>query len=410
MALIDKTKLFFNLLFGKDKSFFTQNSIMIGQRGAVLIDVEKPGELYFQIPQLRTIIGKKKSMFANVTPILKDDKGNKIEGKKAEDLMKLIYSPNVMQSMNEFLENYLEQLDVYGNQFIYKNKTQTADFPVALWNISPRYISPVMTGKVFEQISVEGIIKQYDYNDGTQKRIFKTSEIMYSRHNDIDNAVIGTSPLKFLKYPLSNIDGGYKFRNVIINEKGAIGILSSGGSKDSFGAIPMTNEEKQRIENQHRASYGISDGQMRTIITEASLNWQPMTYPTKDLMLFEEIDEDTKVLIDHFGMNVHLFANSDTTFENLKSSVKQVYSDTIQPCADKFFDQLTQFLNVEKIFGAGAYICPSYEHIKILQEDKKESADLFKTNVESVIQLSNNGLITSDQAKEIILSMSGVQI
>lgn len=411
MGLLDTTKQLWYSLFRNNNSFYTPNSYMLGRKGAILLDTDKPADLYYSIPQLKMIIGKKKAMFANVIPVIKDAEGNVIENAKVDEFYKMMYQPNVMQSMNEFLENQLEQLDVYGNQFTYKNKpTKIQIFPSALWNISPSYIDPILSGKVFDQTTVEGIISYYEYDDRQTKKRYETKEIMYMRHNDLDHPIIGSSPLKFLKYPLSNIDGAYKYRNVIITQKGAIGILSSGGNKDSFGVIPMNQKEKERIENAHRNAYGIDENQMRMIISEASLNWTPMSYPTKDLMLFEEVSEDTLVLIDHFGMNIHLFANNTTTFENLKSSMKQVYQDTIQPYADKYFGQLTSFLEIEKIFGKGAYIAPSYEHIKILQEDKKEGAELFKLHVDSITQLVKSQIITSEQGIKILVNITGITI
>lgn len=409
MGLINRDGFIARFLFGKN-NFFTTNSVMIGQKGAVYIDVEKPYDLYHSIPQLKTIIGKKKAMFANVIPCIKDKNGNEIKNALSEQLLQLIYNPNCSQDMNSFLMNQLEQYDVYGNQFTYKNKPSSlTSFPVALWNISPRYLTPELSGKVFDQLSMDDLVKYYKYEDDTTKKQYKTNEILWLRENDLDNPVIGTSKLKFLKHPLSNIDGAYKFRNVIINEKGALGILSN-SSKDSMGAIPLSPEEKKRIENQHRASYGINEGQMRMLITEAQLSWTPMSYPTKDLMLFEEVHEDTLVLIDHFGMNVHLFANTNSTFENVKNAIKQVYSDTIQPYADSYFQSISKFLEIEKLFGKGAYICPSYEHIKVLQDDKKEGAERFKLNVESVSQLVTTGIITPQQGQSILSEMSGLVI
>lgn len=400
----------FTKLFSKN-SFYYSNSIQLGTKGAVYIDTDKPSELYHSIPQLKTIIGKKKAMFANVVPVLKDANGKPIENKMADDFYKMIYSPNVMQSFNEFLENQMEQLDVYGNQFTYKNKPSSLQtFPSALWNISPSYMRPVTTGKVFDQVNKADIISGYEYQENNIKKIYTPDDIMYMRHNSLDNPIIGTSPLKFLKHPLSNIDGAYKFRNVLINEKGAIGILSSGNNKDAMGAIPLRKEERERIENAHRKNYGISDEQMKLLITEANLSWTPMSFPTKDMMLFEEVAEDTLVLIDHFGMNVNLFASKNATFENVTASIKQVYADTIQPYADKYFQSLSNFLMIEKIFGKGAYIEPSYEHLKVLQENKKEGADLFKSNVDSVKQLVDTGILDVNQANIVLNNMSSIEV
>lgn len=411
MGLINLSKdgWLYRALYGKNY-FYKSQSVQIGNKGAVYIDVDKPYELYHSIPQLRTIIGKKKAMFANVIPILKDKDGNVIDGAKADEFYKLIYSPNVMQSFNEFMENQLEQLDIYGNQFTYKNKVSNlSSFPVALWNISPRYMSPVTTGKVFDQVEKKGIISAYQYCEGGVNKPYKVEEIMYMRHNDLDNPIIGTSPLKSLKHPLSNIDGAYKFRNALINNGGALGILSN-TAKDAIGSVPLTQTEREDIEKQYRKDYGISEDQMKYIITGATMSWTPMSYPTKDMLLFEEVDANTLVLIDHYGMNVNLFASKNATFENVNASIKQVYSDTIQPYADKYFTSLTAFLEIEKIFGEGAYIEGSYEHLKVLQENKKEGAELFKSHVDSISQLVEKQIITIQQGKDLLKNISGIEV
>ena len=53
--------------------------------------------------------------------------------------------------------------------------------------------------------------------------------------------------LESLKYPLSNIKAQYNKRNVLLENIGAIGILSAKNS-DIGGSIPMTPEEKTDIQ------------------------------------------------------------------------------------------------------------------------------------------------------------------
>ncbi|MBK6836804.1 MAG: hypothetical protein IPG89_22115 [Bacteroidetes bacterium] len=79
MALLDPNGWFARALFGKNYFYQSTNSVQLGNKGAVYIDTNKPNELYYSIPQLRTIIGKKKAMFANVVPVLKDKNGKVIE-------------------------------------------------------------------------------------------------------------------------------------------------------------------------------------------------------------------------------------------------------------------------------------------------------------------------------------------
>ena len=109
MGLINPNGLLGRLLFGKNQ-FFTTQSVQLGNKGTVYIDTNKPNELYYSIPQLRTIIGKKKAMFANVVPVLKDKNGKVIENNISDELrIKTTKSSRLMLQADylefEFLNN-----------------------------------------------------------------------------------------------------------------------------------------------------------------------------------------------------------------------------------------------------------------------------------------------------------------
>lgn len=399
--------------FGNIKNFFYpknyinySSSYLVGQQGAVWVNVDQPSELYNTIPQVKLIVDKKALMFSNMDLKLVDSSTGEEVGD--EEFNKLINNPNPLQSMNDWLRQMKIQEQVYGNQFVYKNKpSNLTKYPVSLINISPRYMAPYLTGKVFNQTELNGIIAYYEYqqNGNEQKIRYEVDSVLYQRLNDIDNPIIGISPIQYLRFPISNIKAAYEYRNVIMTQKGAIGILSN-ESKDSMGAIPMTKEEKQRLERAYSNDYGIGAGQTKVHLTEASLKWQPMTYPTKDLMLFEEIDSNTLTLIDAYGLNANLFSIKDSTFENIKNSIVQTYQDTIIPEADQFTQALTKFLGVEK----GKEIVADYSHISILQDNEKDGADLLQQRINSISQLSDKGIITNQMALEAINNMTGLQL
>lgn len=373
-----------------------QASYMIGQKGAVWINTSKPYEVYSSIPQFKAVIDKKALMFANMDLQLIDKKtGDIIED---SDFVKLIKNPNILQSMNDWLRQYKLQEQVYGNQFMYKNKPSSlAKYPVALWNVSPYYIKPHLTGKLWDQIELSGIIQKYEYTEHGKSRNFTPDEILYSRINDLDNPIIGCSPVMNLKFPLTNTKLAYEYRNVIMGEKGAIGILSN-QSKDSMGSVPMTPEEKERIHDEYIKKNGVKSGQKRVLLTEAALNWQPMTYPTKDLLLFEEIDANMITLCDAFGININIFSSKNATYENVKNSMIQTYQDTIIPEADQFTQSLSSFIGIPENIELRA----SYDHIQILKDAKTASADRLKTMIESLNNAVASGLLELQQAQLII--------
>lgn len=390
-----------NLLTGKTNG---NTNYIAGQAGAVLLDTTKPQEIYNSVPQLKAVVDMKAQMFSNMIMKIVDKDGIEVIDL---ELSKLLNYPNVLQSQNSFLKQWKTQEQVFGNQFVYANKPSSiSKYPVSLSNISPAYVEPYLTGKLYDQVTIDGIIKHYNYSEGGKnKRIFETKDVMFNKIGALDNTIIGVSPISALALPLSNISSAYKFRNVIMNNKGALGILSS-GAKDGMGALPLKPEEKTRIENSHQERYGIEDGKMKLLITDNPVTWQAMSYPTRDLMLFEEIDTNMLAICDVYGLKVDLFSTKNSTYENGNNAMIKAYQDTIIPEADSFCQALTQFLKLQN----GMQIIADFSHISILKDDESKAINNFSTLTNSVTTLVNSGIITPQNASDILVNSELVNI
>lgn len=383
-------------------TFGNRANFVIGQKGAVWLDTAKPYKLFNTIPQLKAVINRKSTMFSNMELYVVDIKsGKRIEDK---DLDKLLQNPNPLQAQNGWLRQFKEQEQVYGNQILYKNHpSKLSAYPATLWNISPSLVQPVLSGKMFDQTDIIDIITSYNYTLGGITKTFKPEEILYSRIADLDNPVIGMSCIDSLKYPISNIEAAYEYRNVIMKEKGAIGILSN-NSKDAMGGIPLAQDERKRLEDGHINQYGIGKGKSRVILTEAALNWTPMSYPTKDMLLFEEVDANLLTIIDAFGLNVNMFSNKQATFENVKQSIIQAYQDTILPEADQFTQSLSKFLKVKE----GTRLVASYDHLAIMKENKLKGMQSLDSVVSMLKNAVEAGLIDASLANVTLATELGL--
>lgn len=385
------------------KQYFNSRVPYMVQRGNVYINTDVPYNIYKTIPQISIPIDKLAAMFSNGMFKLE-----KIQDKSVSELPpeldKLLNNPNVLQSQNAWLTQYLKQYLVYGNQYIKKNKPSTlTKYPSALINISPAYMYPVLTGKIFDQTELKGIIKHYEYKEDSNTKIFLTEEVLHSKIGDLDNPVIGMSPLLALEFPISNTELAYKYLNCISGEKGAIGILSS-QSKDSMGALPMTEDEKKEIESTYRAENGIEDNQKKIHITTGSTTWTPMSYPTKDLLLMEQIDANFKTILAKFGVNQNVFINS--TYENLKTGLIQTHNDTVIPHADSFTQALSTFIGIEK----GYRLILDYSHLPYLQADKKSESETMQNVSLGLQNLVTAGIVTPQQANTILVNQFGLKI
>jgi phage portal protein BeeE len=211
------------------------------------------------------------------------------------------------------------------------------------------------------------------------------------------NLLNPVSIIDSLKFPLSNIRAQYNKRNVLLENMGAIGILSAKKS-DIGGALPVTPEEKKKIQ---RDWYNRSKDEV--LITETELQWNPMSYPTKDLMLFEELTADKLAVIDAFGLNYYVFSNENgSTFSNVRDGIRMAYTDTIIPESDKIYDNLTEQLGLDK---EGLRLKAHFDHIPVLQKDMLESSQALNSRAEALNKIILSGVVLSEDEKRALLNI-----
>jgi hypothetical protein len=266
--------------------------------------------------------------------------------------------------------------------------------PAGFSNIPATDVTIKTTGKTYKQSKLSEIIEYYEVTNGATIDRLTTDEINHTKVVNSQNPIKGESPLKPIYMPISNIRSAYQFRNVIMNQKGALGILSSSSKGADGGGIPLLPREREKIEEAYRRAYGISDEQSKIIITDASMKWQPTTFPTKDLLLFEEVDENFQTIIDNFGLNNNLFSSKNNTYENLKEGLKQAYQNTIIPISEELSMNRTRLMGLD---GKKEWVRLDYSHIPVLQENLKEKAEILKIKSEAYEKLSNLGFPNIDQ-------------
>ena len=343
-------------------------------------------DIYMTTPELYSVIQRRGFLLASGVWRHYDRNGEEIDN---SEYVKLLNNPNPLMNGRDYIRQYNENKCLFGNNYEYLNKPVGFDAPASLTNLNPATIQIETTGKYYKQTTMEDIVKAYKLVYGTNiSDKFESNEINHTRLVNSQNPIIGESPLRALYMPISNIRSAYGFRNIIMNKKGALGILSN-ASRDSSGAIPMNENERKRLEKEYQRNYGIDDDQMQVIMTNSSLNWQAMSYPTKDLMLFEEVDADFRKIIDAYGLNDNIFSREKgTTFTNMAEGLKQAYETTIIPEAEEIS------MNRTRVFGLaqrGEFLKLCYDHIPVLQEDKSKEAERIERIARAVQILTESG-------------------
>jgi hypothetical protein len=324
---------------------------------------------------------------------LYDKKGNVIEEHWINDLIK---KPNAVQSWSDIVYSLSVQDALYSNAVAYTPE-RVAGIRNLLIPLPANKIRINLTGKKLKQMEKEELISSFTftYDDGSRDELV-WKDVLYLTTADGMNIVKPISRIDSLRFPLSNIQAQYKKRNVLLENIGAIGILSAKNS-DMGGSIPMTPEERQGIQ---RDWYKRQKDEL--IITESDVNWQPMSYPTKDLMLFEELTADKMAIIDAYGLNANLFSSDKgSTFTNMRDSVRMAYTDTIIPETQQMYDSMLSQWGLDQEF----YLEANFDHLPILQKDEVEKASVQKTTAETLEKVLAMGVALSEEEIKNLLHL-----
>ncbi len=363
-----------------------------GKKEAVWLDTGNSWRLYIDIPELRAVVDKRASMMSSNKPKLYDKNGELVTNHWLNDL---INNPNATQSWSDVVYSLGVQDALYSNCVMYAPE-RSFGVRNLIVPLPANNIEIMLSGKKLKQMDRENLIDyfKFTYDSGTTERI-DWEDAVYLTSCDGMNIVKPISRVDSLKYPLSNIQAQYKKRNVLLENIGAIGILSAQAT-DLGGSIPMTPEERNKIQKDW---YKRQKDEL--IISEAGVNWTPMSYPTKDLMLFEELTADKLALIDAYGLSYNLFSKTEgTTFTNVRDSIRMVYQDTIIPETQQFYDSLINQFGLKE---EGYYLKACFEHLPILQEDEKEKAEVMRIRSETLRTMSEMGIeLNEEQIEDFI--------
>ncbi len=371
-------------------SFDPYSSRIWGQKTAIWVDTEDAYKHYIEIPELRIVVDKRASMMASNIPLLFDANGERIENHWFIDLIK---KPNPTQSWSDVIYSLSVNDALWSSAFAYCPKRSFGIRNMMLPLPSDK-MKIKLSGKKLKQMDADGLINGFEfcYDEDIESLTF--DDVIYLATTDGVNIVNPSSRIESLKYPLSNIKAQYHKRNVLLENIGAIGILSAKNS-DMGGAIPMTAEEKKEIQS---SWYRRSKDEI--LITESDVSWNAMSYPTKDLMLFEELNADKIAIIDAYGLNSYLFSNEKgSTFTNVKEGVRMAYQDTIIPETQQMYDAIAQQIGLK---DEGITLIADFSHIPSLQSDENLKAQSMKIKAEAIEKIIQAGVaLNEEEIREI---------
>ncbi|BFP39502.1 hypothetical protein FGF1_03470 [Flavobacteriaceae bacterium GF1] len=365
---------------------------------------------YYENPVVQAVVNIKAKAFSNVRFFVKDLNTEELTPLKKYDsdgghLRSLIQRPNPLQSTFEWLRQLKVNFEVFGNGYCYgsvpigfENNFDFRDITV-LNNLPSYAVAPKLTGNWLEAETRQEIVEGYDLSmfNGKRKHL-DTNKVFHVNNENIKHDrhfTEGVSDLIALQRPISNIDKAYESRNVLITKRGAIGAWTSEKKDEAMGNLPLNDEEVKEIQEAFK-KYGLLKDQYSQIISPQPLKWQKTAMNVKELMLFEEIESDAIAVANAKGVPELLvkYYIKGGTFNNLDASEKRLYDTTIIPEWNDFQIALNHFLKTEE---QGIELVGSFDHLKILQINKKEEAETAKIKQETALAAFRTGAITYNQ-------------
>lgn len=335
-------------------------------------------EAYRRCPPVAAIIDRKAATYINGTTWVLNTQGkarDKVSTSEAATrLTNLFHQPNPYESGKQFEAKGYSYLKLFGFNIVLMIKPVGFDrtWTTAMYNIPASWLDIKETNRLWF-LSGSGQIEYIVLNyNGTRVKL-NIDDILIQKDTQpsFDTAIFPSSKLEPLSTVIDNIIGAYESRKKLIQYRGALGILTYDQGSGQYAAMAMTPDEKEDLQKDFR-KYGLTKNQWQVIITSASMRWQQMGYATKDLMLFEEIEDGICRLCDGLGYPDFLISSrTKTTFDNVREGNKILYQDFTIPDANSIYEQWNNWFSTGPL---NLRIDKDYGHVPILQEDKGKMA------------------------------------
>lgn len=357
---------------------------------------------YLEIPEVNTIINKKALAHSNIIyKVVNKETGEEVDN----EINQILKQPNWFQSQNEFIRQSQSMHDIFGNEYIYFIS------PVGM---SDKYMYTIPGNQVevddtsdlpfflSEKENVKYLLK-YKGNKKElrpEKLIHLNDNRVYS--NDNDNYLEGRSKLHALSAATCNLRAAYESRNVLIERRGALGILVN-RQQDGMGAsMPLQQKDKDQLKQQ-LAHYGTMKGQSSWIITNANVDYIQTSMDMKKLMLFEETLADTLKICDAYGVPFELLSSEKgVTFANRSQALKEFYLNTIIPEAQERSNALNKYFDTE---SQPYQVVLSYNHIDVFNEDDQKKAFRIEKHVKALSTMLADGVINTDEYRNELIKL-----
>lgn len=329
--------------------------------------------------------------FSTDNPIYSDNKFND-----------LFSSPNPTQSMKELIYESIFYELLIGRQYFYINSPRITEKLGAFYqNIAAWFNLPAQDVSVrykkdfnlYTATTMDDIVDKYELN-GIKYDADRVLPVQGLNLRNKQNPLDGKPALRSAHKAISNLIAVYEARGVIYIKRGMLGLIVS-KKTDASGTIALTPTEKKNVRDEFNRDYGLTKNRDLVGISNVSLDYLNMAMSIKDLEPFRETLADAVAIYAVLGVPRHLVpSEGNSTFANADADLKKFYTSIVIPMAKKYAEKFTKFFRFDL---DGKYVDVSYEHVELLQADKKLAADVLSTTVGTYMKLWDANMITQNE-------------
>ena len=303
----------------------------------------------------------------------------------------LLVKPNAFESWYHTLWKHFAYKLVTGNSFIKAAMSDVFAGADVLYKWCDRYVTleePCVSieykepmGDIYGVSDVEDVVKCYYHDYGNYhwhkpidpRCVFHDVDDTFGYYNG--DPLMAKSRLTSVLKAISNLIAVYEARNVIYVKRGGLGWLV-GEMSDEMGSRALTSAEKRQILDEADKMYGFGEDKYPYGISDVKLSFVRTNLSIQELQPFDETLADAIIIAGIYGIPPVLIPRKDqSTYSNQASAEKAVYSSVVMPLVQRFCQEFTNFLGLDK---DGLYLDADFSDVDCLQAGKKEEQEVHR--------------------------------
>jgi len=318
-----------NSFYGTVYVCASKNSQAVAAANLKLYVKKKTKEQKFLFPTKPVTKDQKKYLYskANIYSMVRKD--YELEEMTDHPVLDLFQNVNKFRNRYDLWEETGLFLELTGNCYWWVIKNQKLGIPEEMWILPSQNVEIVADREKF--------IRGYAYRKGTNVLFFPESDVIHFRYPNPADMFYGMSPLVSC---YSNVVMSDKIKdfeiNLMQNQARPEGYLRTEGQ--------LNDVIYERLKDKWESRYGGERKAGKTLILESGLEYQPITFPPKDLGNLSMLKLSREEIANAFGVPISKLTTEAVNLANAQVGEAQYQRDTILPKLTRIEEKLNEKL------------------------------------------------------------------